>query len=425
MTLAWIRGLIAHRGGRLVATAAGVAVAVGLLASIGTFLSSSTSRMTARAIQRVPVDWQVEAQRGADPAAVIRGVRADPGVRAALPVGLADTTGFSARTGASLQTTGPGVVVGLPPSYAGTFPGELRTLAGKPAGVLLAQQTAANLHAKPGDSVSIGRAGMAPVRVTIDGVVDLPAADSLFQKVGAPAGAQPQAPPDNVLVVSSSRFRADFAALAQTDPAGVRTQVHARVDHALPHSPAAAFTTVSGHARNLETRLAGKALVGDNLGSALDKARADALYASILFLFLGVPGAVLAGLLTQAVAAAAAGRRRRDQALLRTRGATPSQLVRIALAETALVAGAGIVAGLALAALVGQLAFGGASFGSSAASALLWSDGAALAGLAVAAIAIALPARRDARELTIASARQTVGRAGRPRWSRYGLDLLL
>ncbi len=291
--------------------------------------------------------------------------------------------------------------------------------------MLLAQQTAANLRARPGDRVSIGRAGMKPVRVTIDGVVDLPAADSLFQKVGAPAGAQPQAPPDNVLIVPSAQLRSDFAALAKTDPAGVRTQVHARIDHALPHSPASAFSAVSGQARNLETKLAGGGLVGDNLASALDKARADALYANILFLFLGVPGAVLAGLLTQAVAAAGAGRRRRDQALLRTRGASRRQLVRIALGETVLVAGAGIVAGLALAALVGRLAFGGASFGASTPAALLWGGGAALAGLAVAAIAIALPAHRDARELTVAAARQAVGRRGRPRWARYGLDVLL
>ena len=277
MTLTWLRGLIAHRGGRLVATAAGVAVAVALLASIGSFLSSSTSKMTARAIQRVPVDWQVEAQQGADPSAVVRAVRSAAGVRAALPVGLADTTGLSARTGGSLQTTGPGVVVGLPPGYASTFPGELRSLSGRPGGVLLAQQTAANLHARPGDRVSIGRAGMKPARVTIDGVVDLPAADSLFQKVGAPAGAQPQAPPDNVLIVPSAQFRSDFAALAKSDPAGVRTQVHARIDHALPHGPAPAFNAVSGQARNLETKLAGAGLVGDNLGSALDKARADAL----------------------------------------------------------------------------------------------------------------------------------------------------
>ena len=423
MTWTWLRGLIAHRGGRIAASAAGVAIAVALLASIGTFLSSSTKQMTDRAIQRVPVDWQVEAQRGADASAVLRAVRAHPGVRDALPVGLADTTGFAASTGGSRQTTGPGIVVGLPPSYGSTFPGELRTLAGKPDGVLLAQQTAANLHARPGDRVSVGRAAMAPVEVRIDGVVELPAADSLFQKVGAPAGAQPQAPPDNVLIVPSDRFRAAFATMAARDPAGVRTQVHARIDHSLPHSPATAFSAVGGSARNLETALAGSGLVGDNLGAALDTARADALYANILFLFLGVPGAVLAGLLTQAVAAAGAARRRRDQALLRTRGATQRQLLRIALAETAVVAGAGIVAGLGLAALVGRLAFGGASFGSGAASAGLWSGGAALAGLIVAGIAIALPARRDARSLTIATACQIVGRADGPRWARYGVDV--
>jgi putative ABC transport system permease protein len=418
MTVAWIRGLVARRGGRLAATAAGVAVAVALLASIGAFLSSSASQMTTRAIDRVPVDWQVEAQRGAHPAAVLRAVRAQPGVRTALEVGLADTTGLRASTGGSTQTTGPGVVVGLPAAYATTFPGELRTLAGSSGGVLLAQQTAANLHARPGDRVSIGRAGKAPLRVTVGGIVDLPAADSLFQDVGAPVGAQPQAPPDNVILLPAARFAHDFAA-------GARTQVHARIDHALPHSPAAAFTAVSGAARNLETKLAGGGLVGDNLGSALDKARADALYANVLFLFLGVPGAILAGLLTQAVAAAGADRRRHDQALLRTRGARHGQLMRIALAETAVVAGAGIAAGLGLAALVGQLAFGGASFGAGTATALLWGGGAALAGLAVAAIAVALPARRDARELTIAAARRSVGRAGAPRWARYGLDVLL
>ena len=49
----WMRGLIAHRRGRLVATALGVAVAVALIASIGAFLSSTVSQMTHRAIARV------------------------------------------------------------------------------------------------------------------------------------------------------------------------------------------------------------------------------------------------------------------------------------------------------------------------------------------------------------------------------------
>jgi len=123
-------------------------------------------------------------------------------------------------------------------------------------------------------------------------------------------------------------------------------------------SPGAAFSQVSGAARNLETRLAGAGLVGDNLGTALDKAREDALYAQLLFLFLGVPGAVLAALVTASIAAAGADRRRRDAALLRTRGASTQRLVRLALAEAALAGVVGIAVGLCAALAIGSALFG-------------------------------------------------------------------
>lgn len=424
MTLAWLRGLLARRRGRLVATALGVAVGVALLAAIGTFLSATTSKMTNRAIARVAVDWQVEAQGSAPAARVIATTRAFPGVRAALPVGFAATTGLSARAGGSVQTTGPGMVLGLPSDYARTFPGEIRTLAGAGSGVLLAQQTAANLHARPGDTIAIGRAGLGPVSVRVDGVVDLPAADSLFQRVGAPAGAQPQAPPDNVILLPARTFASVEGSLAAAHPELVRTQVHARLDHALPSSPSAAYTQVAGAARNLEARLAGAGLVGDNLGAALGSARSDALYAELLFLFLGVPGAIIAGLLTASIAAAGEERRRRDQALLRARGASTRRLVGIALAETALAGGAGVIAGLGLALVVGRSAFGASSFGAGPLAAGLWAGGAALAGLLIAGAAIALPAWRNARGLTVAGQRQALNRRTRaPLWARYGLDV--
>jgi putative ABC transport system permease protein len=417
VALTWLRGLLARRRARLLATAAGVAVGVALLASVGTFLSSTTAKMTHRAAGRVPVDWQVEAASGASPAAVLAKVRSQPGVTGALPVGFAGTPGLRATSGGSTQTTGPGKVLGLPAGYAKAFPGQLRLLSGAGSGALLAQQTAANLHAKPGDLVRIGRPGGGSAAVRVTGVVDLPAADSLFQQVGAPVGAQPQAPPDNVVLLPRPAFDAAMRGVPIT------TQVHAAVSHSLPGSPSASFTKVSGNARNLETRLAGAALVGDNLGTALDEARQDALYAQLLFLFLGVPGAVLAGLVTASVAAAGSDRRRMDSALLRTRGASTGRLVRLALAETALAAGIGIAAGLAGALLIGSAAFGTASFGAGPVAAVAWAGGAALAGLAIAAAAIALPAWRDARSLTVAGQRRQVGRLDRPPWwARYGLD---
>ncbi|HEV7534202.1 MAG TPA: ABC transporter permease [Acidimicrobiia bacterium] len=409
----------------MAATAAGVAVAVALLASIGSFVSASKATMTRRAVAGVAVDWQVEARNGADPAAVLDAVRAFPGVRAAVPVGFATTSGLEATTGGTTQTTGPGVVLGLPDTYRTAFPAEVRDLAGAGTGVLLAQQTAANLHAVPGDVVSVGRAGLSPVPLRVDGVVDLPEADSLFQTVGAPVGAQPQAPPDNVVLLPEARWHQLFDPLAAARPDLVRSQVHAALHRSLPGDPAAAYAAVSGRARNLEVRLAGRGLVGDNLAATLSAARDDALYAQVLFVFLGLPGAVLAGLLTASVAAAGAGRRRREQALLRARGAATGRLVRLGVLEAGAVGLAGAVAGLGLAAVVGRSAFGPAGFGATPVAAAGWAAGAALAGMAIAMATVAVPAWRDARSATVTAGRLRVGRAGAPRWARAGLDLWL
>ncbi|MEA2443784.1 MAG: putative transport system permease protein, partial [Thermoleophilales bacterium] len=424
VALTWLGGLVAHRRGRVVSTAIGVAVGVALLASIGTFLSSTTSKMTQRASARVPVDWQVEVQKGANAAAVAAATAKQPGVTLARSVGFADTPALQANVGGSVQRTGAGKVLGLPPGYAHDFPGEIRSLAGSTDGVLLAQQTAANLHARPGDTVSIARpGGLPPANVKIAGVVDLPAADSLFQQVGAPAGAQAKAPPDNVILIPQATFQQIEGPVAKTRPDLVKTQVHALLSHKLPGSPNAAFSQVAGNARNLETHLAGAGLVGDNLGSALDKARGDALYAQLLFLFLGVPGAILAALVTASIASAGADRRRRDAALLRTRGATTGRLVRVALAESALAGGVGTAVGLGAALVIGKIAFGTTSFGASTLAAVLWAGGAAAVGIGIAAASIVLPEWRDARSLTVASQRRQIGGVVRsPWWQRYGLD---
>ncbi|UDL97139.1 ABC transporter permease [Streptomyces longhuiensis] len=425
MIINWISGLLRRRAGRLAATAAGIALAVALVASLGSFLTASKSTMTDRAVRSVAVDWQVEVQPGADPAGILRTVNSTPGVGNAQSVGMARSTGFEATGQGSTQNTGPGVVLGLPDTYRSAFPREIRQLTGATSGVLLAQQTAANLHVAPGDSVTVRLPGTRPAEVKVSGVVDLPQADSLFQKVGAPPQSQPTAPPDNVLLLPSPAFDKLTAPVRAVDPAAVTTQIHLTRNAPLPADPAAAFTSVTAAAHNLEAHTSGGALVGDNLGAALDAARQDALYAQILFLFLGVPGAVLAALLTTAVAGAGAGRRRREQALLRTRGLRPRQVMALAGAEAALVGMTGGLLGLGIAALVGQAAFGTASFGVQGASAIGWFALALVLGLAVAAGAVLIPALRDLRGGTVAAARQVVGRARSPWWMRFGVDFIL
>nr|MBA2560217.1 ABC transporter permease [Propionibacteriales bacterium] len=205
----------------------------------------------------------------------------------------------------------------------------------------------------------------------------------------------------------------------------VHTQIHVLRDHALPSDPAAAFTAATSAANNLEAATAGAGVVGNNLAAALDSAREDALYSLILFLFLGVPGAVLAAALSAAVADAGAVRRRREQALLRSRGAARGQLLRLVLAEAVVVGVVGSALGLAAATVIGWLSFGSASFGTSTGNALVWGVSCLGIGLVIALAVMVLPARRDLRAATVAEAMVTVGRASRPRWMRYGIDVLL
>jgi putative ABC transport system permease protein len=418
--LMWVRGLARRRAGRLFGLAAAVALVVLLTASLGAFFAASRSRMTRQASAAVSVDWQVQVTQGVDPAKALKVVSSAPEVTAALPVRYADAAGFRANVGGGVQTTGSGKVLGLPPGYATTFPGTIRFLIGARDGVLLAQQTAANLHATVGTVVTILRPGQTPVQETVTGIVDLPTADSLFQSVGAAPGTSPNAPPDNVMLLPASRWSALFGG---TSARGVTSQIHTQLSNALPSDPGAAFALVLGQAKNLEASLAGAGLVGDNLAAQLDATRSDAIYAQMLFLFLGFPGVVVAMLLTAVVASWGRERRRADQALLRTRGAPASTILRLAAAE-ALAAGlVGVALGLAGAVVVGRLAFGTSSFGATTVQAVAWLVVASLAGLLTAAAAVVLPARHDVRDLTVRATQAVVGTTRPPVWARYYLDV--
>jgi putative ABC transport system permease protein len=425
----WVGGLVRRRTGRLAAVSTGVLTAVALLAAIGAFLASSRATMTDRAVARVAVDWQVQVAAGADPDQVAGLVDAQPGTTVTDRVDFASVPALSATTAGadgatSLQTTGAARVLGLPDGYRTDFPGQLRTLSGADTGVLVAQQTAANLHVGVGDVVSVARPGLPDAQVTVSGVVDLPQADVLFQTVGAPVGAQPTAPPDNVLLLPAQTWQQVFDPLAAGRADLLTAQVHVGRNAPLPADPAAAFVAEGGAARNTDLALAGAGTVGDNLSATLDAARGDALYAQLLFLFLGLPGAVLAGLVTASAAGAGGMRRQREQALLRTRGALHRQVLSFAVAEAALVGILGALAGLGLAAVLGRLAFGSAAFGATPGNAVGWAALAAVAGLTVAVATIVVPAERAWRAGRVVAAGVTRP-AGRPLWARVGVDLLL
>jgi putative ABC transport system permease protein len=446
MTRLWVLGLARRRGGRLAVTSVGIALAVALLACLGSFLTSAQATMTARAAHSVAVDWQVQLAAGADLPAVVTAVKATPGVAAAETVQFTATSSAQATVAGSTQTTGPGVLVGLPAGYRTAFPAQIRQLTGSGAGVQIAQQTASNLHVQPGDSVTVALPGRAPTTVRIDGVVDLPQADTLFQKVGAPSTSQPSAPPDNVILVPDTAFAAastgaandpstsastsaSAAAPTGASPAAVTVQLHVRRDAPLPADPAGAYESDTGAARNLEAHLTGTVTVGDNLGSALAAARSDAAYAQMLFLFLGVPGALVAALLTAALVAAGTPRRQQEQALLRIRGLTAAQIGTLAAAEAMTLGVIGGIVGVGVAWVAASWAFPVDNLALTSSLTptltLAWLAAGLVVGVLIALTTVLWPALRSLRATTVTGARAAVGRARSPWWMRAGVDVMV
>ncbi len=418
-TVRWSAGLLRRSPLVLLGTALSVAVAVAFVAALAAFIVSTRADLTVRAATRVPVDWQVQLTAGADPAAIDTAVQALPDVRARANVDSAPVPALTATGPAGTRTTGQARVLALPAGYPIDFPGEVRPLVGAGTGVLLAQQTAANLAVAPGDSFTVTRPDGTGATLRVDGVVELPAADALFQVVGAPANAGATAPPDNVVLVPPDRF----AATVGTAP--VVRQIHLGFDHTrLPADPGAAATVITRRDNALQVAVAGGALVGDNLQAALAGAREDALYSLLLVLLLGVPGVVLAAVVAALVVALRGDRRRREVALLRLRGAPPGALVRLVAGETAVTVVLAVAAGLPLGALATRWALPG-SGGLTRVSVLL----AMTVGLVIAVVTQLGPVLRSALSRGAGTVRADVVTAAvatrNPLALRLGLDVLL
>ena len=193
-TLRWLSGLVRRRPLELLTAAVSIGVAVAFVASLGAFVTASRAALTTRAAASGPVDWQVQITPQGRVAGVARKVSGLPGLRVAEQVSFAHVDALLSTGAGGTRQTGAAYVVAITPGYAAAFPGELRHLLGKTSGVLLFQQTAANLAAAPGDRITVRTStGSAPL--TVDGVVDMPAEDSFFQVVGLAPGAGVSAPP--------------------------------------------------------------------------------------------------------------------------------------------------------------------------------------------------------------------------------------
>ena len=413
LALTWLRGLLAHRRARLARDRR----------------RASRRRRAARLVGHVPLVDDVEddrarhgarrrrlagpgASRAPAPAGVLATVRSQPGRPTRAAGRLRATRPASApRRAAPRRPPGPARCSGCPPAT--------RRLPGRGAHARRQRRPARCSPSRPPPTSTRGRATRRdrPGRRRRRRACASPASSTcpLPTRCSSRSARRSARSRRRRPTTSSCSRSATFDAGRVARRAGHDPGPRGASRTACPAARAPRSRRCPGSARNLETRARRRRRSSATTSAPRSTRRARTRCTrSCCSSSSACPGAVLAGLVTASIASAGADRRRRDAALLRTRGASTRRLVRLALGGGR----AGRRHRASRLGLAGALAIGCAASAPRASAPgtsprCCGRGGAALAGLAIAAAAIALPAWRDARALTVAGQRASVGRSER------------
>jgi len=424
---------------RVVLGTLGVAFPVAMLAATILFVDDADRAMTRVALEPVQIEMRAMGRSlDVDMTSVSHDLGEVPAVARSEPF---------AATNVVVETPGAGKwtarLIAVDPSYFAGRPW-LRVVRGKPGGGALLDEALRNT---PGfasaATVSIALPGDAPklsLSLPVTGAVDLRQATTWFSIPYGDVQGDVVAVPRSI-VIDFSTFARDILPVLQewathggispvfdpgsTDLPPVSLESHVTVDHAAyPPNPSRA-TAWSGQLRSLlERRAAGSILVADNAAETLVTAQSDATNAKILFLLLGIPGVLAAGALGLAAGSALAEANRREEALLRLRGATSGQVLRLAAADAAVVGLAGSVVGLLVAAATVSLVTGGPVWRGVAGGELATTAILALAVGAVTTVIRLIRLRSTERRSDVAVERHLLERGWTPMWKRAYLDLI-
>jgi len=421
---------------------AGTALSVGLLSAVLFFVDASAHSMTGRALSGVSVDLQAAL---VGPGVSLDGIRATlaryPGIRAAERFVRAPLLGSSLQRGETMATSGTGAIVAVDRSYLGAFDAlRLRAGAFQPGGVLLSQDMGTNLGARVGDIVTLSLPGNGgPYRARVTGIVNTTRADALFQPTDPALQTASFKPPVDVVVMDMATFNhalrsrlagatmpasAASGGVVRQSGSALVEQVHLALDRAaLPDDPAAAQARTLALRRSIERAYPGQAQVANNVGAALDALKGDITWATVLVVFLALPGVAVAAYLTREAATALALAQRREFALLRARGAGPRAVLLLAASTSALLALVGAALGLALGWFVALWAAGSALLTPQVTGLVAQSAALSLLGaLLLSAITTYLPLRAMLAH-DVATERRAAQRERPPLWRRLYLDI--
>jgi putative ABC transport system permease protein len=209
-----------------------------------------------------------------------------------------------------------------------------------------------------------------------------------------------------------------------TDLPPVSLESHVSVDHgAYPADPGNAATWSKQLRHKLARQAFGDIVVSDDAYEPLTEASSDASNAKTLFILLGIPGALVAAALGLAAQSALAEATRREDALMRLRGATDGQLARLAAAHAALAWLLGSLLGLVAAAAAVTAVTGRLVWQEVPSGGLLVAVVLALAVGALTTVARLVGVLRASRRPE-AVERRRLERGWRPLWRRAWLDVV-
>jgi putative ABC transport system permease protein len=357
-----------------------------------------------------------------------------PGVASADGLGFVDLPSGSLAAGTS-RIPRPVRVFSFNRNFQACYP-SIRIVSGgfRPASALLSAEAARALTAEPGATVELRVPGRStPLSLPVSGVVDLARAQPLFSSRKSAKFEEFLYVRDSI-VVTPETFRDRIIPAFDKARASVGNDVKSfpvleldvAVDRLrLQADPGRALERTERISRAIARIGPGQDYLIDNISNTLAVAREDAAVGKRMFLFLGLPGVLMAAFLAAYAGSILSAAQRREHANLRVRGAHRGHLRRIAIYKALAFAGAGSILGIALG-LVSAVAILGWTTSFEAAPEELAVSGliAAGAGAVITTLALYIPARRSVdREVT--QERREMHVAQIPTWRRLRLDLAL
>ncbi len=354
-----------------------------------------------------------------------------PGVEAATQLSIADL-GSNALSAHQTTASGPAKVFGFDNSYA-SRDATIVIASGKLStdGAVLSAEAAREMGVSIGDTVGVRLPDSSSIDLLVTGIADLSRSRSLFSSRRG-GDLETFIYSRNSVIVSPTKyadvvFPAFERAVTQRgarlkNPPVREIDIRLRRD-LLNSDPATAVTETKNIASDVTRVAAHQDYLLDNISNALTVAAADADTAKRLFVFLGVPGLLLAAMLAAYGGNVLADAQRREQATLRIRGASRRHLRRMLIMRTALLTGVGSAIGLvvgyvAAAGILGGGSIQRASTSSLVTSALLGTIG----GFLATGLALYITGRRSIDREINEDRAQLVARP--PLWRRARLDVI-